>query len=272
MSESRQSGEESAELMGAYARPSIVLVEPQLGENIGAAARAMGNFGLRDLRIVNPRDGWPNPRAVASAAGVPHVLEEARVFETTRAAIADLTHVYATTARFRTLKKTVMTPEQLADAISETSAVDARPGVLFGPEASGLSNEDASLADGLVTIPVNPAFASLNLAQSVLLIGYEWRKRIAGDMLGRRGTFEAPVAPGLHLGDTRPATRDELFGFFDQLETSLDETGFLWPPEKRPKMVQNLRNMFLRLGATEQDVRTLRGVVASLTRFRGPGT
>lgn len=248
--------------------PAIVLVEPQLGENIGAAARAMGNFGLTDLRIVTPRDGWPNPRAVASASGVPWVLDNARVYESTRDAIADLTHVFATTARLRDMKKQVFSPEQLAGEV-HGGVVGSAYGVLFGCESSGLSNEDAGLADGLVTIPVNPKFASLNLAQSVLLIGYEWRKLVAGDSLGRSTEFEGPVVPGMQLGKTRLANKAELHGFFDHFESALDDAGFLWPPEKRPKMVQNLRNMFLRMHATEQDVKTWRGVVAALTRFRG---
>ncbi len=247
--------------------PVVILVEPQLGENIGAAARAMANFDLSELRLVAPRDGWPNPKALAAASGADWVIEGVRVFDSTEAAIADLHHVVATTARPRDMIKPVMTPETAARDIRRRMMGGARCGILFGSERAGLNNDQVSLADAIVTAPVSQRFASLNLAQAVLLMAYEWKKTENTESLGRMTAFDGPVTEGLALGRTRPATREELLGFFTHLEQALEASGFLYPPEKRPAMVRNIRNMFLRMGATEQDVRTLRGIVGSLTRI-----
>lgn len=235
--------------------PAVILVAPQLGENIGTAARAMLNFGLTDLRIVRPRDGWPNERARAAASGADIVIDNVQLFDRTADAVAGLDYVVATTARARDMVKPILTPETAAARIREAFAGGGRAGLLFGPERTGLENDDLALADALMMVPVNPAFASLNLAQCVLLMSYEWHK--AGD------TTEAER---IEYQQTRPANKEELLGFFEHLEGELDRFGFLKPPEKRPSMVRNLRNMFQRAGLTEQEVRTLRGVVAALTR------
>jgi len=235
--------------------PAVILVAPQLGENIGTTARAMLNFGLTDLRIVRPRDGWPNERARAAASGADIVIDGVKLFERTEDAVAGLDYVIATTARARDMVKPIFTPSTAAGHMRRVFAEEGRAGLLFGPERTGLENDDIALADALMMVPVNPAFASLNLAQCVLLMSYEWHK--AGD-----------ATPGARIEyqQTRPAKKEELLGFFEHLEGELDRFGFLKPPEKRPSMIRNLRNMFQRAGLTEQEVRTLRGVVASLTR------
>ena len=254
--------------------PVIILVEPQLGENIGTAARAMSNFGLSALRIVNPRDGWPNGKAVSSAANAHHIVDAAVIYDNTEAAVADINMLYATTARPRDLAKPVLTPETWArEVVAQASAVEnsGKSGILFGRERAGLNNDDIALADGIIMAPVNPAHASLNLAQAVLLIGYEWLKASGAATLGRETEFDGPAREGLSQRSSRPATKDELIGFFEHLEAELDASGFLRPPEKRPIMVRNIRSMFSRIGATEQEVRTLRGIVASLTRAHRKG-
>ena len=238
--------------------PAIVLVRPQLGENIGAAARAMLNCGLTDLRIVNPRDGWPNPQAVRAASGADAVIEQARICETTEDAIAGLERVFATTARPRDMVKTVMTPDGAAREMRAVEARGEKCGVLFGAERMGLENDDVALADTIVEAPLNPAYKSLNLAQAVLLVAWSWF-HLADE------TPESRV----ELGATRPATKAELLNFFARLEAALDECGFLKPPEKRPSMVRNIRNMFQRMQPTEQDLRTLHGIVAGLLKHRG---
>ncbi|MDO8839697.1 MAG: RNA methyltransferase [Parvibaculum sp.] len=235
--------------------PAVILVAPQLGENIGTAARAMLNFGLTDLRLVRPRDGWPNERARAAASGADIVIEAARVFDSTADAIGDLDYVVATTARARDMVKPIFTPAVTAENLRRAIGAGGQTGLLFGPERTGLENDDLALADVLMMVPVNPAFASLNLAQCVLLMAYEWHK--AGDAT-------APMR--IEYLQTRPASKAELLGFFVHLEGELDRFGFLKPPEKRPSMIRNLRNMFQRAVLTEQEIRTLRGVVAALTR------
>jgi len=249
--------------------PAIILVKPQLGENIGFAARAMANFGLTDLRLVEPRDGWPSDKAHAAAAGAAFVVEQARVYPTVEQAIAGLNYVLASTARPREMVKTVLSPESAARELKERTERAELAGVLFGPERSGLDNDVITLADAILTAPVNPEFASLSLPQAVLLFGYEWLKSAgAAPSLGRVTAFDGPIAEGIVFADTRPATREELFGLFAHLEDELDRTGFLYPPEKRASMVRNIRNMFHRMGASEQDVRTWRGIVAALSRVR----
>ena len=244
----------------------VILVEPQLGENIGMAARAMLNCGLEDLRLVNPRDGWPNEDALSASSGADQVIESARVFETTNEAVADLNLVFAATARRRDMTNRVVTPRQAAAEIhafmgdSEKGSKNGnRAGVLFGREAKGLKNDDVSQADAIIMAPVNPAFSSLNLAQAVYAVGYEWYLAAGCDQPG----------PQLAMPkETRPASKAELNGMLRQLEDELDGAGFFHITEKRPVMVRNLRNMFQRAGLTEQEVRTLRGVITSLTRKR----
>ena len=251
---------------GTLPAPAIVLVNPQLGENIGFAARAMANFGLQDLRLVAPRDGWPNDKAHAAAAGAAALVDRASVYDSVEAAIGDLHYVLATTARPREMVKQVLSPETAAGVLQKRALSGIRTGVMFGPERSGLDNEAIVLADAILTAPVSPDFASLSLPQAVLLLSYEWLKCQRPQALGRVTAFDGPAMEGTAAPDTRPATRAELFGLFDHLETELDRAGFLKPPEKRPSMVRSIRNMFHRMEATDQDVRTWRGIVAALTR------
>lgn len=235
--------------------PHIILVDPQMGENIGAAARAMYNFGLTNMSIVRPRDGWPNSRAIANASGAHEVLERAQVYDTVEEATADFHLIFAATARDRDMVKEVATPKEAAKRIRQSIPAGHRCCILFGGERAGLSNDDVVLAQTIITVPANPAFSSLNLAQCVLLVAYEW--------------FQfADQTPSTVItdGHTRPANGAELNGLFGHLETELDRSGFFRPSEKKPNMVRNLRNMLQRANFTEQDVRTLRGVVASLTR------
>ncbi|MSP42058.1 MAG: RNA methyltransferase [Alphaproteobacteria bacterium] len=237
--------------------PAIILVAPQLGQNVGTAARAMANFGLSDLRIVAPRDGWPNEWAIKAASGADWVLEGARLFDTVTEAVADIHYLVATTARLREMLKPVVTPETAAREMRAKTALGLRCGVMFGPERSGLENDDVTLAQAVLRIPVDPRFTSINLAQAVLLVGYEWFRA-------------ADVTPPERLdpGNTWPASNAELVALFEHLERELDTAGFLFPPEKRPAMVRNLRNIFLRANLMEQDVRALRGVVTSLATAR----
>jgi tRNA/rRNA methyltransferase len=246
------------------AGPAILLVDPQLGENIGAAARAMANGALNELRLVRPRDGWPNPKADASAVGATEVLAGVTLHESTEAAIADLTSVYATTARHRGMTKRVLTPRAAIGEIRQALAAGGRPGILFGPERTGLENDDIALADAVICVPLNPDFSSLNLAQAVMILAYEWYQAIA----------EAPPEQ-LVTNRSEPATKAALHGFFGHLEAELDDTGFFPVPEKRPSMVRNIRNVFERANLTAQEVRTLHGIVARLVGWgsgrRGSG-
>lgn len=242
-------------------KPAIILVVPQMGENIGATARAMNNFGLTDLRLVRPRDGWPNPDAVPMAAGSTDILDNARVFRTTEDAIADLNHVVATTARQRGMIKPMLSSRATAEDLWVRAGQGQKTGILFGGERSGLGNDDVSLADAVVTIPTNPDYSSINIAQAVLLMGYEWFVAAGGDV----------AEPELD-DRSRPATKEELVGFMEHLEGALDEAGFLYPPDKRPSMVRNLRNMWGRADLREQDVRTLRGIIVALTSYKTRGT
>jgi tRNA/rRNA methyltransferase len=246
-----------------------VLVEPQLPENIGFAARAMANFGLAELRLVAPRDGWPSDRARAAAAGADAVIDGAVNHASLEAAIGDLNFVLATTARPRGMVKPVLSPESAAVELKTRAARGERTGILFGPERSGLENDMLALADAIVTSPVDPGFASLSLPQSVLLVGYEWFKAQGPKpTLGRATPCDGPAEEGLATGPKRPATRAELLHLFEHLESELDRSGFLRPPEKRPTMVRAIRNMFHRMAPTDQDVRTWRGIVAALVRPR----
>jgi tRNA/rRNA methyltransferase len=240
--------------------PIIVLVEPQLGENIGTAARAMANFGLTRLRLVRPRDSWPNPRARAAASGADRILEKARLHDTLEEAIADCSYVLATTARAHDQAKPVIGAEEAAQLIAPLIAAGENVAVLFGRERNGLENDEVGLADRIVTLPVNPAFASLNLAQAVLIIAYEWSKRSTGGAL----PFAMPVR-------SAPAPKEQLVAFFTDLERELERVEFFRPPEKRETMVINLRNIFSRMQASRQDVRTLHGVIRAIAEGRkGP--
>jgi tRNA/rRNA methyltransferase len=243
--------------------PAIVLVEPQLGENIGTAARAMANFGLVDLRLVNPRDGWPSEAARKAASGADWIVDGARVFATLAEAISDVGLAYATTARPRGMTKPVDGPPAAVEALAGRLAAGEGAAVLFGRERWGLTNDEVALADRILTYPANPAFASLNIAQAVLLFGYEWFRQTASDDSGFARDTGAAAAPAL-------ADKADLYRLFEHLETELDAGGFLKPPEKRPHMVNTLRNMLHRAALTEQDVRTLRGVIVALTRLRTP--
>ncbi|WP_207461771.1 RNA methyltransferase [Azospirillum sp. SYSU D00513] len=237
--------------------PTVILVHPQMGENIGACARAMLNCGLTELRLVKPRDGWPNEKAVASASGADIVLENVKVYETTAEAVGDLEVVFATTVRSRDMIQRFVTPRAAAEEMRAHHDAGHKVGVLFGPERTGLVNDDLTLAETLITVPLNPSFASLNLAQAVLLISYEWFQ-----------TGEIPPDRFLHTGATRPATKAELFNLFDHLESQLDRTGFFTSEEKRPSMVRTLRNALERMQMTEQEVRTFHGVIAALAGRR----
>jgi tRNA/rRNA methyltransferase len=237
--------------------PVIILVEPQMGENIGMVARAMANFGLADLRLVNPRDGWPNEKAQAAASKADHVIEGTQVFATLEEAIADLNFVYATTARSRDNYKPVRAPVFAAQTLRSRFRAGEATGILFGRERWGLTNEEVALADEIVTFPVNPAFASLNIAQAVLLMSYEWMKS---------GMEDLEAVPFQAL-EQRPSTKEQLFGLFDQLEEALDSRNYFHPPSKKPKMVDNLRAVLSRRAFTEQEISVLRGVISSLDRF-----
>lgn len=235
--------------------PAIVLVRPQLAENIGMTARAMLNCGLSDLRLVAPAAEWPSPRALATAAGADGLLERARVFARVEDAIADCHHVFATCPRRRDMVKTLITAREAASDLRAMVARGERPALLFGPERAGLENDDVALADTLVKVPLNPDFQSLNLAQAVLILGYEWWA--AADQTRPR-EFVA--------GHAEPATKEELIGFFERLEAELDDCGFLRNAAMRPIMVRNLRNLFHRAALRAFEVRTLQGVITGLTR------
>ena len=233
------------------------MVRPQLGENIGMAARAMLNCGLSALRLVSPRDGWPNERAQRAASGADIVLEKAEVFATVGEAVADLEHVVATTARTRELVQRIVTARRAAADMRGWIADGRRVGILFGPERTGLENEDMVHADTALTIPLNPQFSSLNVAQAVLLVAYEWAT--AGD-----------ATPAERLADhaARPATKDELENLFAHLERALDESGFLRHQAMRPSMVLNLRALLQRAAMTEQEARTFHGVIKFLSKHK----
>jgi len=252
------SGTDRSRIIDLPPGPAVILIEPQLGENIGMVARAMLNCGLTELRLVRPRDGWPNPLAIAAASGADAVIENAKLFDSTVEAIADLHRVYATTARPRGMVKLIVTPAQAAAELRQEAAAGRKCGLMFGPERSGLVNDDIALADAALTVPLNPAFASLNLAQAVLLVGHAWF--LAGD--------ETPPRY-LETNAGQPASKAEMENFFHRLEAELDITGFLFPPEKVPSMLRNLRNMFLRMAPTENEVNTLHGVIVALRDKKG---
>ena len=237
------------------ADPVFILVRPQMGENIGAAARAMWNFGLDRMRVVGPRDGWPNERAVAMASGAGRVLDQAGLFDELGGAIGDCTHVFATTARPRGLTKEVVTPEEAARRARAIAAAGGRVAFLFGPERAGLENEDIVRADTIISVPVNPEFPSLNLAQCVLLCAYEIRRAA--------GTEPAVM----EWAGTEPATVEEIEKLGDHYEARLEEAGFFFPETKAAGMKLNLRNLWSRLGLSRAEVQTLHGVLRQMVRW-----
>lgn len=241
------------------AKPVIVLVRPQLGENIGKAARAMLNFGLTELRLVEPRDGWPNPSAGPAAAGADIVLDQAQVFATTADAVADCEHVYATTVRKRGVTKPVVGADGAGRLIHSEPG---RHAVLFGPERSGLETEDVALARHILTVPINPEFGSLNLAQAVILVAYEW-SRIGRELA--EGT-ESLVQPTVEEDNLPPAPQEELDGLIAHFEAMLEPKGYFLPPSRAEATRRTLRTMLTKPGWNHLEVRTLRGVLSSLGR------
>lgn len=241
-------------------QPAFVLVRPQMGENIGAAARAMLNFGLDRMRLVAPRDGWPNQSAVAMASGAGRVLDDAVLVERTVEAVADCTYVFATTARQRDLTKPVMTPERAMEVAREKIAAGEKVAVLFGPERAGLENDDISLANAIISVPVNPEFPSLNLAQCVLLTGYEWRRQtveIASEVTEMAGSDWASAI--------------EVDRLAEHYEETLDSAGFFFPETKSDSMRRNLRNLWSRMPLTQADVRMLHGMLRQMVRWKTKG-
>lgn len=237
--------------------PAIILVKPQLAENMGTAARAMLNCGLTDLRIVAPRTSPLDERAIAAASGADRLLLGAKVVETTAEAVADLNRVWCTTGRDRYMVKPVDTPRQAAAAMRAVINEGGRCGVLFGPERTGLENDDVAVADTVLTVPLNPDYCSLNLAQAVLLVSYEWFQ-----------TDAATALPAMTKGAEGPASKEKLLTFFTHLERELDDCGFLRIPDKRPTMIRNIRNMFQRAALTGQEIQTLHGIVHELVTYR----
>lgn len=249
-----------AQEMQTGPQPAFVLVRPQMGENIGGAARAMWNFGLDRMRLVAPRDGWPNPRAVATASGAGRLLDEAGIFADTAGAVADCDYVFATTARARGLTKPVMTPERAMEHARAMIAEGRRVGVLFGPERAGLENDDVARANAIISVPVNPDFASLNLAQSVLLTAYEWRRQSAG-----------VPAEVMEMAKTERASQLEIDRLGDHYEERLGEAGFFFPEAKAEGMKLNLRNLWSRMPLTRADVQIFHGMLRQLVRWKERG-
>jgi tRNA/rRNA methyltransferase len=233
--------------------PVVVLVETQLGENIGTAIRAMANFGLKDLRLVSPREPWPNERATAAASGADATLASVTVHPDVPSAIADCGSVFATTARPRGMVKPVIGPEEAAERVISASQGGVRTAILFGRERIGLVNDEIALSEAILTLPVDPAFASLNIAQAVLIVGYAWRSAATAGAL-----------PFVTEETSPPATKAEMIGLFEHIERALDPTGYFRSPDKRASMVRNLRGILQKVPFTEQEVRTLRGVFSAL--------
>lgn len=238
-------------------QPIFVLVRPQMGENIGAAARAMLNFGLNNMRLVEPRDGWPNQKAVAMASGAGSVLDNAMVTPTTADALADCAHVYATTARPRGLTKRVVTPEIAMKEAAEKIQSGQTVAVLFGPERAGLENEDIARANTIISVPVNPDYASLNLAQCALLTAYEWRRQSALIEHDR-----------VDFAKTEPATQIEVEKLAEHYETQLDEAGFFFPEHKAAGMKQTMRNLWSRMPLTRADAQLFHGILRQMVRWK----
>lgn len=241
-------------------QPAFVLVRPQMGENIGAAARAMWNFGLDRMRIVAPRDGWPNSKAVAMASGAGRLLDEAQLSPDVPDAVADCSFVFATTARPRGLTKPVFSPEAAMELAAKKIAAGEKVAVMFGPERAGLENEDVAKANAIISVPVNPAYGSLNLGQCVLLIAYEWQRQV--------GEIEHEV---VEMGKADWATGLEIEKLSDHFEGRLGEAGFFFPPEKAPNMKVTLRNLWSRMALTNADVQMLHGIMRQMVRWKQRG-
>ncbi|WP_109464808.1 RNA methyltransferase [Albibacillus kandeliae] len=241
-------------------QPAFVLVRPQMGENIGAAARAMWNFTLDRMRIVAPRDGWPNEKAVVMASGAGRLLDEAQIYGTVPEALQDCTYVLATTARPRGLTKPVLSPERAMQVAAEKIAAGEKVAVLFGPERAGLENDEIARANAIISVPVNPDFASLNLGQCVLLVAYEWMRQV--------GEVTHDVTP---LGKTDWATGLEIDALGDHFEERLEEAGFFFPEHKAESMKMNLRNLWSRMPLTQVDVRMLHGIMRQMVRWKERG-
>ncbi|PHR91007.1 MAG: rRNA methyltransferase [Robiginitomaculum sp.] len=238
--------------------PAVILVNPQLGQNIGGAVRAMLNFGLSELRLVAPRDGWPNPAAVSMAAGALNVLENAKVYETTEDAVADLTYLMAATARRRELEVPVVGSNDAGAQFRAWQGAGHKTGILFGPEKAGLTNEDVVLADAILTYPINPAFQSLNLAQAVGVFSYIW------------ASSEGAAPPAVFQENISvPARREDLVRMMEHFEVELKNAGFFYPEQKSALMKRNIRAPFIRAQMTEQEVRTMRGMIKALVQGRG---
>lgn len=237
-------------------QPAFVLIRPQMGENIGAAARAMWNFGLDRMRITSPRDGWPNQKAVAMASGAGRLLDEAVMCETTAEAVADCTYVYATTARPRELTKPVFTPAHAMKDAAQRIANGEKVAILFGPERAGMENDDIAKANAIISVPVNPEFASLNLAQCVLLVGYEWRQ----------ATVETVAATVSMDGEW--ATQQEMVKLAEHYEDRMETAGFFFPEHKAPSMKINLRNLWSRMPLTRADIQMLHGIMRQMVRWK----
>ncbi len=241
-------------------RPAFVLVRPQMGENIGAAARAMLNFGLEHMRVVAPRDGWPNPRAVALASGAGRLLDDAMLAPDTGAALADCSYVFATTARDRDLTKPIYTPEAAMEEAAARGARGERVAILFGPERAGLENDDIARANAIVSVPTNPDFPSLNLAQCVLLMGYEWRRIVT-----QAGGHEVEMA------GTDWANHAEMDALVTHYEERLEQAGFFFPDTKAAAMKMNLRNLWSRMPLTRADVQVFHGILRQMVRWKERG-
>ena len=241
-------------------QPAFVLVRPQMGENIGAAARAMWNFGLDRMRIVAPRDGWPSTKAVAMASSAARLLDEARLSPDVPDALADCTFVFATTARQRGLTKPVFSPEAAMKLAAEKIAAGEKVAVMFGPERAGLENEDVAKANAIISVPVNPEYGSLNLGQCVLLTAYEWQRQV--------GKIEHEV---VEMGKADWATGVEIEKLSDHYEGRLVEAGFFFPPAKAPNMKVNLRNLWSRMALTNADVQMLHGIMRQMVRWKQRG-
>jgi tRNA/rRNA methyltransferase len=240
-------------------QPAFVLIRPQMGENIGAAARGMWNFGLDRMRIIDPRDGWPNQRAVAMASGAGRLLDAAQIFDDTPAAIADCDYVYATTARPRGLTKLVLSPEAAMQDARARIAQGQKVAVMFGPERAGMENDDIARANAIISVPVNPEFPSLNLAQCVLLTGYEWRREAL--------PVQAPRVDA--AGDWAEQVEIEKLG--DHFEQRLHTAGFFFPEHKADSMKMNLRNLWSRMPLTRADVQMLHGIMRQMVRWKDRG-
>ncbi|SLN18871.1 putative tRNA/rRNA methyltransferase [Pseudoruegeria aquimaris] len=241
-------------------QPAMILVRPQMGENIGGAARAMWNFGLDRMRIVAPRDGWPNQKAVAMASGAGRLLDEAQLHDDLDGAIADCNYIFATTARARGLTKPVMTPERAMAHARALIAEGKKVGVLFGPERAGLENEDVARANAIISVPVNPQFASLNLAQCVLLTAYEWRRQT-----------EDAIPEVMEMAKTEFAEAHEVTKLAEHYEQRLDEAGFFFPEAKAENMKTNLRNLWSRMPLTRADVQVFHGMMRQMVRWKERG-